>query len=147
MGTTKTLDDVLAHYGILGMRWGVRRTPEQLARARARRKEKGKPVTPTKTAESRARKVSEDAEKAQESLKKAKKGGAKALSNQELKQLNERLNLEQNFNRLTDKKSQSKIKKGKKFVDEAVDMGKTANEVFKLANSPLAKEIRKATRG
>ena len=26
--------DILAHYGIKGMKWGIRRTPEQLARAR-----------------------------------------------------------------------------------------------------------------
>lgn len=42
------LDEAIEHYGIKGMRWGVRRTPEQLARARGERLRKGKSVTPTK---------------------------------------------------------------------------------------------------
>ena len=33
-------DNVLVHYGILGMKWGVRRTEAQLARARAKRENK-----------------------------------------------------------------------------------------------------------
>ena len=145
MGTTQTqtLDEVLAHYGILGMRWGVRRTDAQLARARGERKKKGKPVTDTKVAKERAQKYSPDAERTKESLKKAKKGGTKALSNQELKDLNERLNLEQNYNRLTTKKEgKGKIKSGKKFVDEVVAMGETANKAYKLVNSPLVTDVR-----
>lgn len=46
MGSTTNLDldfdNVLEHYGVKGMKWGVRRTPEQLGRARSSRKEKGK---------------------------------------------------------------------------------------------------------
>ena len=30
------LEDVIAHYGVKGMRWGVRRTPEQLAKRQVR---------------------------------------------------------------------------------------------------------------
>lgn len=124
------LDDVLAHYGIMGMKWGVRRSEAQLARARGRRKKKGKSAS-----------VSSDAEAAKESLKKAKKGGgAKALSNTELKQLNERLNLEQNYNRLTGQKS--KLQKGQKIVKEIVGVGKTINEVNSFMRTPLGRQIR-----
>lgn len=34
------MENALTHYGILGMKWGVRRTPEQLARTRKEKIEK-----------------------------------------------------------------------------------------------------------
>lgn len=43
----------LAHYGILGMRWGVRRTPEQLERAS--RKAPGKELSELSDEEVQAR--------------------------------------------------------------------------------------------
>jgi len=106
MGTEQTLDDVLEHYGIKGMRWGVRRTREQIDRARGKRKAKGKPVTP----------VSEDAKRARAAQTKAKTEGVGALSNQELQQLNKRLNLEKNYSDLTNPKK-GEGKKGKGITD------------------------------
>lgn len=136
------LDDILEHYGVLGMKWGVRRSDRELRRARRTRKKEGKPVTKTK---------SEDAEKAESAKKKAKKGGVQTLTNQELKDLNNRLNLEQNYNRLTTSKDGGKIKKGKKFVDETISMGESANKAVAFVNSPVGKmltaELKKKAKG
>jgi hypothetical protein len=107
MATEQTLDDVLEHYGIKGMKWGVRRTREQIARARGKRIEKGKPVTP----------VSEDAKRARASAEKVQKEGVSSLSNQELQQLNKRLNLERNYSDLTTPKK--KGEGGKKGITDA----------------------------
>lgn len=132
MGTEQKLDDILEHYGIKGMRWGVRRTDEQLARARGRRKKEGKPVTPTKK--------SADAAAAEESRKKAKKGGVEALSNEELQQLNTRLNLEQQYTKLAGPSGTKSA--GAKFAkDLVVNVGK--QQVTRVANEQAAKAIAK----
>jgi len=39
-------DEFLAHYGVKGMKWGVRRTQSQLTRAASKRKEARDPNTP-----------------------------------------------------------------------------------------------------
>lgn len=104
-----TPDDILEHYGIKGMKWGVRRNTKELQRARGKKQWEPK--------------VSADAAKAKRSMEKAKKGGGPdALSNDELKELNKRLNLEQNYERLVnDKKTAS----GGQFVkDFLVNVGK-----------------------
>lgn len=120
----ETIDDVLEHYGIKGMKWGVRRSDEQLARARGRRKTK---------------EVSPDAERAKESFKKARKGGPQALSNKELQELNKRLNLEQQYSRLTEKPS--RLKRGEQMVKTVIGVGNTVNEVVKFASSPTGTQI------
>ena len=81
----------LSHHGIKGMRWGVRRTEAQLARVRGRKKN-----------------WSEDARTASA----IKKKSVNKMSNAELKKVNERVRLEQEYSRL----NPSAINKGWKFV-------------------------------
>lgn len=72
----------LYHYGVLGMRWGVRRSPDQLARARHRKDE-----------------IHDDYKKAHS------KKSIKAMSNDELRSRNNRLNMEKQYKDLSKKTS------------------------------------------
>jgi len=148
----KTGEEALQHYGILGMRWGVRRTQAQLDRAAGRRVARGAPVTKTKRVKkikkgtsSKKGPPSDDAQAAKDAAEKAKKSGVQSLTNQELQQLNNRLNLEQNYDRLTTTpQGKGKVKKGHEFVKEGVNMAKTANEIYKIVtDSPIADELKK----
>lgn len=106
----------LYHHGIKGMKWGVRRTPEQLGHAPKRKRPDIR---------------SEDRKNADAARKKK----LKSLSNAELRQLNERERLEQEYKRLRP----SAVNKGKKFVVGAVAVTGTAltlynngDKIFKL---------------
>ena len=75
-----TAEDVLAHFGIKGMKWGVRRTKSQLADSKDHTRAKGL-------------------------RKKSRFGKTRKLSNDELKVVIERMNLEQQFSNLKKQKS------------------------------------------
>lgn len=80
------IDDVISHHGVKGMKWGVRRTSAQLARAAGR----GAAKTATKIKENReAKKESSNS-----------RSKSKHLSDQELQALVNRLRLEQDLKRL-----------------------------------------------
>lgn len=117
MSTPRT-DDFLAHYGVKGMKWGVRR----------RRGLGGHVVK------------SEDKETA-DALKKRKPA---TMSNAELRKLNERLQLEQTYAQLMAKERATTRARGARFGKQVLSTAKTAQEVYTLANSPMAKAARAA---
>ena len=128
----------LAHYGVKGMRWGQRRergTPgffeTKSVIAEAKTREKRTPIAPRaidtigsserkqtkiKTKGGEDHPATEDALRVAASTQKLKKSGVHALSNQELQEVAQRLNLETQVSVLVGKR----VKKGPgaKFVEE-----------------------------
>lgn len=93
---TEIVPDILAHYGVKGMRWGVRRRatvgPQEVIVSDRRKK--------LKTSGGRGFPAHSDAVRARVVGQKGRKSGLKALSNEELAEYAKRLNLEQNVKRL-----------------------------------------------
>lgn len=118
------LESFLAHFGKKGMKWGVRRSDAQL----------GKTTSPG---------VSEDKARAiAVSTKVGKSRNTSSLSNKEMQDLITRMNLEQQYSRLTNKPS--KTEKGFNAVKKTLEVANTANQVISLLNSPTGKMLKKS---
>ena len=117
----ETADDVLEHFGVKGMKWGVRKN--------------------------RSGSASEDAQRADAARKKIKTGGGtKALSNKELQDLVTRMNLEQQYSTLTGKQKKSTLNKGQETAKSILGVGKTVNEAIVFVNSPAMKLLKEWSR-
>jgi len=103
---TKTPVDQLYHWGILGQKWGVRRFQNADGSRTAAGKRREAQMNPERV------KRSEDYIKSRSDKKKAPAG----LSNEELKKLNERLQLEETFKKL----SAEKVQASESFVKRAL---------------------------
>lgn len=107
--------DYLMHYGIPGMKWGVRKARKNNYFSKAAKKRRSS--------------YSQD----YKDVEKLRKKSYKQLSNSELKSLNKRLELEANYKRLNPKG----IEKGKRMVSYGVGLLSLAGSVYALRNAPL----------
>lgn len=89
-------DNIMYHHGIKGMKWGVRRNPSQLSRARG-------------SSES-------DADKTVKTERKTAAKNRRTMSDADLKKRIERLKLEREFKSLTEED----IAPGRKFTSEVL---------------------------
>jgi hypothetical protein len=134
------LDDVLQHYGVKGMKWGVHKKsssgssgPEPVSV----RAEAGKKI---KTSGGKGHGPAGEAIDTAVARQKAKKSKVQSLSNKELQDAVRRMQLEQQFSQLSSQGST--IAGGKKLVKELLGLGKTANEVQAFSNSPAGKSLK-----
>jgi hypothetical protein len=121
--------DELQHWGIKGMKWGVRRY-------------QNKDGSLTPAGQKRYDEMSDDAKYAHNTKKKS----VEQMSNAELKKLNERTRLEQEYDRL----NPGTIKKGWKYVAGTVAVMGTAlalydnsNRILKLGKTTVSALLKK----
>jgi hypothetical protein len=118
-GTLKHMnaDDILEHFGVKGMRWGVHRSRS----AQAAEREAGIRST-----------SSSDAARAHNAEVKAKTTGIHSLSNEELQHLVTRMNLEKQISVLTTTpKGKSNVSKGRDFVENQTKTAKIGISAYK----------------
>lgn len=138
----------LAHYGVVGMKWGVRRTPEQLGRAEAKRSGKRPFISITVN---KGAKKTESRKEAKAKAKAAKRNPRADMSDDQLSAEVKRLRLESEHKRLiTDLYPQKQSVIKKLVTDAAINTGRLAlnkigenivNNAFKEKFNPKDYEI------
>jgi len=106
-----TYEEALEHYGIKGMKWGVRRSEKELEKAR--KKNASEDVIKVKEAENKIRRGT------------VRKADLDRLSNDELKRVVDRMQLEQKYEQLANPEMVSLKKRGQREAENfAIDQAK-----------------------
>lgn len=129
----------LSHYGVKGMKWGVRRSEAELARA-------GSSNGGTDSRPAPKPKVSSDFKAAMDAKRKINESGTQALSNQELQGLLTRMHLERQYRAISSappgSPQKSALEKGHDTVKKALAYGETVEKVRKFLDSPTGKAVK-----
>ena len=115
----------LLHYGVLGMKWGVRRTPAQLARARGETKGNG---GQNKTAKA----------KSSSSKPSSAKKSVSEMSDAELRDRLNRINMEEQYNAAMARRNPKKYQRARKIAGDLAEQA-----VRKVAEKAITKAVSK----
>lgn len=130
-------EPVVEHYGVNGMKWGVRKKQNRSSEVTVTET----PGQKLKTSGGHDRPSSADAKQAAHYRQVAKSSTTDSLSNAELKLVVERMNLEQQYSKLTQNTAQ--VIPGQDFVQKLIkDAG--ANALTRVANEKAYTYIKKA---
>lgn len=131
-GGSYSLDQVLAHHGVKGMKWGVRRDSSSSG----------------SSSSSTSKPASSDSKAASAANSKAHNGGGlHVLSNHELQQAITRMNLESQYRNLTTTAHKSELDKGLHTTQKILKIGKTAEDVRKFLDTPTGKAVKAGLKG
>lgn len=142
LASKEVIDHILKHHGVLGMKWGQRRSRSELATVSVKTKSGPQHKTIIRTKGGKGLPAHPDAIAAKVVTQKLKKSGMHTLSNQELQSLATRTNLEGQIKRSG--VGQGTLEKGVNHVTNFMKtpQGKTAvEEATKAATSETGKKL------
>lgn len=137
------VETILAHYGIRGMKWGIRRSNPGGSDGDSAVQVKVVPGKGVKTSGGKGLPATEDAIKTAIAIQKAKKSGVSSLSSTEMQTAVKRMELEDKFTTKANAVPPKVQGTGAKFVKSLIGLGKKTDAAVLFGNSPTGKLLAK----